>query len=136
MTPELFIKAQLASMAHREAYHLGGINNMLAVAFVLRNRQRASWHGGNWMSVIQLADSHSAVINPQTAIDLRDSNFKTFLQQIDDVYSGLAPDRMTEGALFYCELHRVESGWFRDNIVRDPENHPRCANVGQMTFFK
>lgn len=136
MTAEQFIKAQLAALAHREAAHLGGIDNMAAVVFVMRNRQRAGWFGGDWMAIIQNTAAASAVIYPESAPNLRDVNFRLLLQMIDDIYSGMAPDRMTMGALYYCELNRVENAWFRDNVVRDPENHPRVANVGQVAFFK
>lgn len=136
MTAEQFIKAHLAAFAHREAAHHGGIDNMLAVAFVIRNRQRAGWQGGNWMMILHSAPEAAGTIYQPSAPDLRDINFKMLLQQIDDVYSGMAIDKMTEGAKFYCELNKCHNDWFRDSIVRDPEHHPRVATVGNVSFFR
>lgn len=135
MTAETYIKAHLAALAHREAGHCGGVNNMLAVAFVVRNRQRAGWRGGNWMELIASHDEYSAWLHPATTPDLRELNFRILLQQIDDVFSGLAGDKMTEGALYYCELNRVERAWFKENVLHDATSHPRVAQVGNVSFF-
>lgn len=134
MTPENFIKAQIAAFAHREAAHHGGIDNMLAVAFVIRNRQRAAWQGGNWMSILHHAPTVSGTIYQPSAPDLRELNFRMLLAKVDDIYSGMELDKMTEGALFYCELNKAEN-WFRDTIVQNP-NHSRVATVGNVSFFK
>lgn len=136
MTAEQYIKAHLAAFAHAEAAHHGGIDNMMAVAFVIRNRQRAAWEGGNWMRILHAAKSAAATIYTPSAPDLRDINFRMLLSQVDDIYSGLALDKMTEGALFYCELNRIDNDWFRDTIVRDSDHHPRVATVGTVSFFK
>lgn len=135
MTAETYIKAQLAALAHREAAHMGGVNNMLAVAFVMRNRQRAGWFGGDWMEIIHNAYKVAAAIYPPSAPNLRDLSFRSFLQQVDDIYTGMAQDAMTEGALYYCELHRIERAWFHENILQHGQ-HERVANVGQVAFFK
>lgn len=136
MTNENFIKAQLAALAHREGHEHGGTNNMLAVAFVMRNRQRAGWRGGEWLGIIHTAEEVASRISEVSAPDLRDINFRILLQQIDDVYSGMAADKITEGALYYAELNRIESTWFRKHILDDLEHHPRVANVGNVVFFK
>lgn len=136
LTPETFIKAELAAFAQREAAHHGGIDNMLAVAFVVRNRVRASWFGGNWMEIIEGHEGVAGKNYPRTAVNLRDIHFRMFLQQIDDLYLGLTPDKMTEGALYYCELNHCDNEWFLENIVRKPEEHPRVATVGNVSFFK
>jgi hypothetical protein len=136
MTPDNYIKARLATFAHDEAQHHGGIDCMLAVAFVVRNRVRAGWRGGNWMEVIESHDEVAATIYQHSAPDLRNINFRLLLAQVDDIYSGLAPDRYTEGALYYCELNHVERQWFKDNVLKDLQTHERCATVGNISFFK
>lgn len=135
MTAEQFIKAELAALAHREAAHHGGIDNMLAVAFVMRNRKIAGWQGGNWMDIITSAELTAGTAYQRTAPDLRDLTFRTFLQQIDDVFSGFTPDKYTEGALFYAELNNPTE-WFTKNVLTDLYNHPRVAQVGPVTFFR
>lgn len=136
MTAEQFIKAHLAAFAHREAAHHGGMDNMLAVAFVIRNRRLAGWFGGDWMELLKNSEQCAAAIYPKSAPDLREINFRMVLQQVDDIYSGLAQDRMTEGALYYAELNKVERDWFSKNILQDSQRHPRVATVGNVSFFK
>jgi hypothetical protein len=109
MTADNYIKAHLAAFAHTEASHHGGVENMLAVAFVIRNRQRAGWEGGNWMRILHAAKSAAGTYCQPSAPDLRDINFRMLLSQVDDIFSGLAVDKYTAGAFFYCELNKIEN---------------------------
>ena len=72
--------------------------------------------------------------------DPRDGSFRELLRRIDEIYHGTADDSSVNNeqgqkSLYYAELHNVTSEWFRENILSDPESHPRLATVGQMTFF-
>lgn len=138
MTPENFIRAQLAAFAHREANHCGGVNNLLAVAHVIRNRQKQAWFGGDWMEIMQRAPAVASAppAAPDVFPNLRDVSFRIFIGQIDDVVSGAKPDEFTEGALYYAELNRIESEWFKKNILGQPDEHPRVAAVGNVSFFR
>jgi hypothetical protein len=151
MTPENFIKAQLAEFAWREGSQYGGSNNMLAVAFVIRNRVRASWFGGDWLQVLENAHEAGALemcfcengcprCRSNQLPNLRDDNFRLLLRTVDDIFSGLAVDRFTtdpqgNGALYYAELRTVNRAWFRENILRNLAAHSRIANVGPVEFF-
>lgn len=136
MNAESFIKAQLVAFAHREAAQHGGIDNMLAVMHVIRNRYYASWEGGDWLRIIHAADKAAGCAYPERPVDLRDINVKLVLSKVDDIFGGFAPDPYTEGALYYAELNKVERDWFKREIASDPTHHPRCATVGPVTFFK
>jgi hypothetical protein len=133
LTPEVFIKAQLAARAHRDGSQHGGTDNMLAVAFVMRTRFRDGW--GDWMKILGDADRVAGTLYPPTIPNVRDIAFRVILNGIDDVFTGLAIDKMTEGALFYCELNNCQP-WFVEKIVRDPETHPRVATIGPVSFFR
>lgn len=109
---------------------------MLAVLFVIRNRYRAGWQGGNWLALVQNADSISACIYPPSKPDLSNLDFRKALATVDDIYSGFAADLLTEGALYYGELNKIENPWFLEKICRDLENHPMVATVGNVSFFK
>lgn len=136
MSGDTYIKGKIAAFCVDEAFEAGGADNMLAVAFVLRNRVAAGWHGGDWMKVLEHADTVRG--NEKTFardVDLRDGSIKAFLQQIDDIYSGAAEDELTAGALYYAELHKVADQGFLENVVRKPSSHPRVATVGLTAFF-
>jgi hypothetical protein len=139
MTAENFIKSQLALMAWREAHRYGGIDNMIAVAFVIRNRVKAGWHGGDWLDVMSNHYTFSAeaqAASAQELPDVRETHFRVVLQKIDDLFAGMMVDKMTEEALYYAELHNITREWFTINILRKPEEHPRIAQIGPVTFFR
>src|SRR5208282_2740353 len=64
-----------------------------------------------------------------------DAAYEFCVQLAPRIASGGQPDA-TGGALYYANLFNVTSGWFIDNIVNDPANHPQTAVVGRQTFFK
>lgn len=139
MTSEAFIKAQYLLLAWREAHRYGGLDNMLAAAFVIRNRVKAGWHGGDWLEVMGNHYSFSAEETPAGAgelPDVRETNFRILMQKIDDVFSGMATDKMTDEALYYAELHNVTREWFAINILKKREEHPMVAQVGPVAFFR
>lgn len=135
MNADTFIKGQLANFCIREAIGAGGIDNMIGVAHVLRNRVEAGWYGGDWMTALEEASiSRGSMPANLSRLDLRKSEVKQFLQQIDDVYHGSDEDT-TNGALYYAEPHNITSDWFLHNIARDPANHPLRATIGLTSFF-
>lgn len=136
MNGETYIKAQLAEWAILEGARHGGVNNMVAVAFVMVNRVNAGWYGGDWEQVIHHAWERGGTMYEPTRVNLRDGDVKLFLQRIDDIFDGSEDDTLTNGALFYCELHRVDRGWFKTHVLHDRTEHPLVATVGQVTFFK
>lgn len=137
MTIQDVVKVQLGMIAWREAVRFGGVNNMIAVALVVRNRVNAGWHGADWLAVIANHDKYAATSCPEgkpfpdfNSVDVRD-----LFAHIDEIYSGTFQDTMTDEALYYCETNRVESSWFLESISRNSE-HPIVATVGPVTFFK
>ena len=126
MTPADFIKGQLCLFAWREANQYGGITNMEAVLYVLRNRYRKGW--GEWLHLVAKSDSEELP-------DPRNLEFQQLLQKVDHIFDGTAPDRMTEGALYYSDLNHA-SQHFLETIARQPEEHPRCAVIGPVYFFR
>lgn len=137
MIAETFIKAELARVAYQEAHHYGGVDSMLAIVYVMKNRVDAGWFGGEWMDVLQRHYEASAYeATEMQPINVRDLQFRILLQKIDGVYDGSEPDHLTDGALFYCELTEVTREWFVKNVLQRRESHPRCASVGPLTFFQ
>lgn len=147
MTSDSYIRAQLASLAWREGHEQGGINNSLAVAFVIKNRVRSGW--GEWLEQIQRhalwSSRNGDEIDSTTHPDPREPDFQRLLQEIDGVFDGSLVDKLTvapktkEGdgrpGLYYARLNQITRSWFLENIVRKPELHPRTSQVGEFTFF-
>jgi Cell Wall Hydrolase len=107
-----------------------GLQGMVAVGLVVRNRVLAGWNGGNWLAVIAATSEYS-----MTWPDTRDPMFQAVLARADSIYDGREPD-ITNGALYYANLSAGGlSPWFLTNILRKPEVHARLGTVGQRTFF-
>jgi hypothetical protein len=141
MTYESYIKARLMDYVIVDAYASGGVEPMLAVAQVLKNRANAGWSGGDWIRIIESAPEYRGTVQPDmhTHLDPRDGSFRELMRRIDDVYYGTAEDSnvntSTGKSLYYAELHNINREWFRERILSDLETHPRIAVVGQLTFF-
>lgn len=148
MTYENYVKARLMDFVIGEAFASGGVETMLAVAQVIKNRVDAGWHGGDWVRVMESAPEYRGTVQPdsRTHIDPRDGNFRELMRRIDDVYYGTAEDDNVnlkaeknpsgeKKSLYYAELHNINREWFRERILSDLDTHPRIAMVGQLTFF-
>ena len=137
MTSDNFLKAELALFAWQNAHEYGGIDNMLALACVLRNRVKQGWMGGDWSQVIAEAPGKAGDNTIKGGYpDVRDVNVRLLLQRIDGIFNDSEPDRYTDGALYYAELDKVTNPWFRENITQKLQNHAIVAKVGPVTFFK
>ena len=141
MTYENYIKARMVDFVIGEAYVSGGLEPMLAVAQVLKNRVDAGWMGGDWVRVIERAPEYRGTVQPdvRTHLNPREGTFRELLRRIDDIYHGTAGDDVLRNdsgiPLFYAELHNINREWFREQILSDRESHPRLASAGQLTFF-
>lgn len=142
MTNEDYVKAIACLLAEREE-RSNGTNGILGVLFVLRNRVRAGWFKGEWMSNITAKNQFSSMTvlgDPMTVWyqDPREPAFQKVLQLVDQVFDGTLQD-MTAGALYYADLNSkgfVKDGWYDRNIVQQPAVHPRVATIGTTTYFK
>ena len=146
MNRESFEKSQLFLQAWREAGHLGE-QCMTAIAFALRNRQRAGWEGGMWLKIIENADRiRYNTQAPNTGFpDLRDPGIYRFLARIDGIYDGSTPDTFTSCTQkfsdkvfigkYWADLSAITNEKFLQTVVRSPLAHPKTSTVGTLTFF-
>jgi len=149
MTADTFVKAQLALLCWRNATVGKPFQLLQCLAFIERNRVRAGWMGGDWLSVIANDPAYSAYQGnghvysggPGPAVlqqfpDLRDDSFQRFLWEVDRIYDGSRGDTMTEGALWWAEADKINRPWFLENIARKLEQHPRVAQVANLTLWR
>lgn len=114
-----------------------------AAGLILRNRKLAGWNGGDWLANIRDFDKHSA--NPSVTPRVlkfgdpfHDDWFRRCLVKAEMIYEGrekdITADHNGRGAKFYGRLDNC-SDWFKENIIRQPEDHPRIATIGLQSFF-
>jgi hypothetical protein len=140
-----FLKALLALRAYRDAGDQG-LNGMLAVCFVYRNRMQAGWWGGQWKEILEHHAEASAYTNPETngIPDPRVYSFQCLLQEIDGIFNGTRVDDISSPPnsilanppkpLYFAKLDKIDREWFLTNISRNPE-HKRMSQVGGLTLF-
>lgn len=142
-----FIKAQIVRRAHADGFS-EGLNGMLAIAFVLRNRVSRGWFNGDWVQVLNNTNQASSQLENSREVvpDPRIWTVQTLLQEIDGIFEGTRPDDVTVAqrsvlatppppALYYARLNEITNPWFLENISRRPDLHPRIAQVGALSFF-
>lgn len=142
MTVAEFECSIAALLAWREE-RSNGVNGMLAVLFVVRNRAKQGWSQGNWSKIMETHNQFSSMSvlgDGQTIAfpDVRDPNFLQILQAVESVYDGTRQDLLTSGALYYADMGSPayhKNGWFDVHIVGDPERFPRIAQIGTTTYF-
>ena len=137
-----YIVSALATLMWSDP-HDDHILGLTACGLIVRNRKLAGWHGGDWMQNIINHDKYSA--NPPSSPRVlkfgdpnRDDLFRRCLAKADMIYNGrekdITADHEGKGALWYCRLDTC-SDWFKENIVRQPQDHPMISTVGLQKFF-
>jgi hypothetical protein len=133
LNTETFARAAIADFCIREGARHGGVTNMAAVAWVLRNRVMAGW--GDWYTVAATAPEKRGVIYDDWKVDLRNSQVRIFLSRIDLIHSGIEDDDPVNGAVYYTEMARPQTIWFMANVLHDRDEHPLVAQAGPVFFF-
>jgi hypothetical protein len=135
MTLEAYVRAQMARFAIEEAQRHGGINNMLAILHVLRNRVMAGW--GDWAEVtLNAPDRRGTIYPPGDQPNLKANNVRIVLNRVDEIYTRTDLVDLTGNALFYMDSNMPVADWFKREVLDRPEDHPRCCHIGPVWFFK
>lgn len=130
---ENFIKAQLALAAWRYTKDSGGSHLApIMVMHCLRNRHVAGW--GTWLDIIDRMPKLSATLEIPTGFpDQWDRHFVKVLSEVDGVMDSTSKD-LSNKALYFGDLSKVDNPWFIDNISRNPE-HARVADMNTLVFW-
>lgn len=152
-------RAALALFAAREAGRDASLEQMKAIAYCVRNRVKAGWHDGQWLSVIEQSDqaaANSATI--RVTLDPNNRILQRLIADIDDIYYGLTANYAQnttrtptaqafatqavdiEDAIgkscYWCWLNRPFTPWFQKNILDRPDSHAHRTQMGLMAFFE
>jgi hypothetical protein len=133
MSPEIFTRAAIADFCIREGSRHGGVDNMAAIAWVLRNRVFAGW--GDWYDVVTDAPSKRAVIYDDWRIDIRSSQVRIFLSRLDGIHNGTEIEDPVNGAVYYTEPRLQQTDWFRKSVLDRKESFGLLAKVGPIHFL-
>lgn len=148
MTLNELQRALLVAHAVRTVGDDGNLEQMKAVCYVLRNRVRAGWHDGSWLTVIE--ESADVAGNELTGAKLRadDRRMAILARDIDAiVYGQESPDDelarvcakqdKERGPIFYFAfIHREIKPWFRTMIIGNPTDHRDRGQIGYLHLFE
>lgn len=142
MTTQDYEKSLACLLAWREE-RSNGLNGMLAVLHVIRNRMASRKFGKSWSDVIAGHHQFSSMTvagDSQTVAypEPRDPVFQKLLLLVDGIYDGMTQDKLTLNSLYYADLGSPSfnpDGWFAKVILADPEKYPRVAQIGTTTYF-
>jgi hypothetical protein len=91
---------------------------------------------GSWLEVIERIPKYAAEYKqPDGFPSIWDQTLVRLLHEVESIYDNSGKD-ITDGALFWCDLRRVETDWFRNTILANQTQHPRVADFGSLTFFR
>ena len=152
MNHATYERAQVAAFAYNEARYTGQLECMRAICFVLRNRVKAGWGDGSWLSVLEtswvVAGNEPRPSKPEEPVSSTDRLLQLIVRDVDDIYLG--QDRLDDdtrriclgdnppktAALYYAFVDRPIRDWFQVNIIRETGEHPHMGNIGTMMLFR
>lgn len=145
-----YIKGKLVEIAWRfgQSYTGGHIAGQM-IMHTLANRVRVGW--GNWLQMIDRVPAFMAEneVPPLVHPPVWQAEFIKLLQTVDGVFDGSIPD-LSNGALYWGDLSRIERPWFQEKIIQARKNiniseggvelvevpaHQRVANMNGLNFW-
>ncbi len=128
---------------YNKLYGCGGHLGACLVMGCIANRVRIGL--GSWMDVMSKIPLYAAEKEAPTDIpteDTWDRSFINILQAVDSIFEGSAdyakaklPDGRTVNGIYWCDLRKIETDFFRDTILGDRDSHPRIADMNTLTVF-
>jgi hypothetical protein len=138
-----YIKGRLVALgwqfskSYIGAGHIAGEMIMHAIS----NRVKVGW--GSWLQIVDRVPMFMAEneLPPLEHPSVWDAGFVKLLHAVDGVYDNSMPDK-SKGALYWCDLAKIEKPWFKEKIVDALEpstglrRHPIIANMNGLCFFR
>lgn len=139
-------RALLVEFAAREVGDDGSLEQMKAVCYIIRNRVRAGWSDGNWLTVME---DHARIAGNEpmgARLRLEDRRLQALARDIDAIFFGHEDDEISKvcakqdkdhGPIFYwCFMQRPIRSWFERAVIRDKENHKNRAQISFMMLYE
>jgi hypothetical protein len=150
-------KAELALFAARAAGQGASLEQMKAICYVIRNRVRAGWHDGQWLTVMERAAEVSGNLRGlRVLLDPNSRTLQRLIADVDDIYyrpglSGREQGNTTAQAfaagmddlgevlgrsLYWCFINQPMTPWFVEHVIHRPDQHPSRVQMGTMMFYE
>ncbi len=129
-------KAQLVTVGWRWGREYGG--GHMATCLVmgcLMNRVRLGW--GSVLEVLDRIPNYAAIPAneiPGGTPSVWEPNFVRLLHEVEGIFDGTQDP--SKGAVYWCDLRRVTTPFFKDKILAYPEEHPRLVDMNTLVCFR
>lgn len=139
-------RAALVLYAARQVGDDGNLEQMRAVCYIIRNRQRAGWSDGNWLTVME--EAHICAGNEPIDVKLRvdDRRLQHLARDVDSIFYGNEDDEIARVCarqdkergplLYWCFVHRPIRPWFKTMIIGNPANHRNRSQIAFMQLYE
>lgn len=128
-----YIKSQLVTVGWRHGREYGGHLAACMVMSCIANRTRLGW--GTWMEVLDRIPNFAATTEMPTGTpQIWEPDFVRLLHEVEAIYDGSMDH--SKGAVYWADLRRIETPFFKDKILADPVAHPRIAEMNTLACFR
>ena len=138
-------RAALVLFAAREAGTDGSLDQMRTVAHVMVQRVAAGW-AENLLDTIESAEAAAAHLGAgYTRLGLNDRRVQMLAREVDEIVYGQSgseigrlcgrQDKECGPILYWAFLGRPMREWFKENVVRRPQEHRQRAQVGSTMYL-
>jgi hypothetical protein len=99
------------------------------------NRVRVGWEGGSLLKIIENIPkfAHTTDIPTTGATEIWEPQFTRLLHEVEAIYDGTQD--YAKGALYWCDTREVNTPFFKDKILGDPETHRRVVEMNTLCCF-
>lgn len=130
-----FQKSMVVQEAWRQGLEYGGHMPSILIMHCLANRFRKGW--GTWLDILNSIPKYSAELvqpNRDRSPDIWEPSFIRLLHAVDGVYDGSTPD-ITKGSTYWCDTRRIETDFFKDKILKQPQLYMRAVESNTLALF-
>lgn len=139
-------RAALVLFAVREVGEDGNLEQMKAVCYIMRNRVRAGWADGNWLTVMEDHANMAANYLTDAKIRVDDRRLQALARDIDGIFYGHEDEEISRTCsrqdkdrgpiMHWCFIQRPIRPWFEKTIIGDPEHHRNRSQISFMMLYE
>ena len=114
-------------------YGFGGHMGAEIIASCLCNRQKRGW--GTHLEIIERIPLYAAEHEvPVGYPPLWEPAFMKLLHSIEGIYDTTLDT--AKGGLYWADLRKIETEFFKEKILKNPDEHPRIVDMNGFSVFR
>lgn len=128
-----FQKSKLVDVMWQYGREYGGHLAACIIGSCIQNRVKLAWSPNVATAIAAMPKyAASSVIPPYEVPHMHDPAFIRLLSEVGSIYEGTKD--YAKGATFWCDSRRIDTPFFRDKILGDP-NHKRVVEMNSLVAY-